>query len=71
MVHEAYRFEPSPVHADIGSLLEAAAEDGIRRLALVHVQRDLRREPVRVHEAMAGAKTVEVTMPEPGATYEI
>lgn len=70
VVHEAYRFEKSPVHGDIPSLLEMAGEEGVGKLALVHVQRGLRRDPGRVMEAMAAAK-VECVMPEPGAIFEL
>jgi ribonuclease Z len=60
--HEAYSFETSPVHADIPSLLEMSEQQGIRRLALMHVQRILRRQPERILEA---AKDRAV-LPSPG-----
>jgi ribonuclease BN (tRNA processing enzyme) len=70
VVHEAYRFEPSPVHGDIPGLLDMAAQQNIRRLALVHVQRGLRRDPARILEAIACAKAPAI-LPEPGATFEL
>ncbi len=66
LVHEAYFFDESPVHADIGRLLEMAEAEGVRQLALVHVQRGLRREPGRILDAIAGWA---VSMPEPLAMY--
>jgi ribonuclease BN (tRNA processing enzyme) len=70
LVHEAYCFDPSPVHADIGSVLEMAAQAGVRRLALVHVQRNLRRDPARIHEAIARGPLEPATLPEPGARFD-
>jgi ribonuclease BN (tRNA processing enzyme) len=69
LVHEAYFFDQSPVHADIGSLLEMAESNGVRQLALVHVQRGLRREPGRILEAIVARQSV--NMPDPGAEYQI
>ena len=68
VVHEAYFFDPSPVHADIGRLLEMAEAEGVRELALVHVQRSLRQEPARILDAIAGRA---VSMPEPSAVYSL
>ena len=65
VVHEAYFFEESPIHADIGAVIAMAEEDGVRQVALVHVQRDVRRRPERIEEAIARART-QVTMPQPG-----
>ncbi|MCC6858568.1 MAG: ribonuclease Z [Bryobacterales bacterium] len=64
LIHEAYSFETSPVHADIGSILEMAPQEGIRRAALVHVQRGLRRQPERIHSAIEQAG-VEAALPGP------
>ncbi len=69
LVHEAYFFDQSPIHADIGRLLEMAQANGVGQLALVHVQRGLRREPGRILEAIVARKSV--NMPEPGAVYEL
>jgi len=71
VAHEAFCFNQSPVHADIGGLIAMAGEQGIERLALVHVQRDLRREPRRIHETIAASAGAEVTLPEPREIYEI
>lgn len=60
LVHEAFQFEPSPVHADIPSLQKMAAEQQVRQLAMVHVQRTVR-------------KQLEVTtaLPVPGQLYSL
>jgi len=69
-VHEAYWFDPSPVHADIPRLLEMASGEGIARLALVHVQRGLRREPTRILDAIANVTGgIEASLPEPLAQF--
>ena len=69
LVHEAYFFDQSPIHADIGRLLEMAESNGVRQLALVHVERGLRREPGRILEAIVARQSV--AMPEPGAEYQV
>ena len=65
VIHEAYQFQPSPVHADIPSLLKMARTGGVNHLALVHLQRGLRREPGPVRDAMAQADGMTVTRQEP------
>jgi ribonuclease BN (tRNA processing enzyme) len=65
VVHEAYSFEESPVHGDIGAVIRMAEEDGVRQAALVHVQRDVRRSPQRIEDAIARART-KVLLPNPG-----
>lgn len=71
VIHEAYLFEPLPVHADIPALLDMASEENVKQLALVHVQRDLRANPDRIHEAISQAKRTRVTLPEPLTTFEV
>ena len=71
VVHEAYLFEPLPVHADIPGLLQMVEHERVRQLALVHVQRALRAQPERIYEAIRSCKAATVTMPEPLATYEV
>ena len=67
VIHEAFQFETSPVHADIPSLLAMAPAEGIKARALVHVQRGIRRQPERLHDAIAAFRTV--SLPEPLAVY--
>lgn len=63
LLHEAFFFDESPVHADIGRLIDMAAAEGVKHLALVHVQRAVRRERTRIEAAIRGAGT-KVTMPQ-------
>ncbi len=70
VVHEAYFFDQSPVHADVGALLRLYDEARIGRLALVHVQRNLRREPGRIHDAIR-SHPGRISMPEPGTVYAL
>jgi ribonuclease BN (tRNA processing enzyme) len=71
VVHEAYWFEASHVHADIDGLIAMADQQSVGRLALVHVQRTLRRDPARILTAMSRAGSTNVSLPEPLARYEI
>lgn len=48
VLHAAYSFEPSPVHADIPRLISMAEECGIERLVLTHVQRNVRKAEARL-----------------------
>ncbi|HZU25353.1 MAG TPA: ribonuclease Z [Bryobacteraceae bacterium] len=66
LIHEAYSFEQSPVHADIEDVIGTARRGQVKRVALTHIQRDLRRDLARVQEAAAREHEVEVTIPEPG-----
>jgi ribonuclease BN (tRNA processing enzyme) len=72
LIHEAYFFDQSPVHADIGALLEMYGQAGVRRMALVHVQRNLRREPFLIQHAIRqGGHAERVSLPEPGTALEV
>lgn len=70
VVHEAYSFEPSPVHADIEALARLARDGEIGRLAFVHVQRGVRRSPGRILD-MVRASEGRLALPEPGERFEI
>lgn len=65
LFHEAFDFEAAPVHATVGSVLAMAGEAGVRRLALMHVRRGLRRQRARLFEAMLAAD-VRCVLPNPG-----
>jgi ribonuclease BN (tRNA processing enzyme) len=60
LVHEAYSFDPSPVHGDFPGVIRMAAEENVSRLALVHIKRQVRREQ---HERI---RTLDAIVPEPG-----
>jgi ribonuclease Z len=60
LVHEAYSFDPSPIHGDLTGVIRMAAERSVSRIALVHLKRNVRREEgERVH-------ALDATVPEPG-----
>jgi ribonuclease BN (tRNA processing enzyme) len=60
LVHEAYSFDPSPVHGDFPGVIGMAADQNVGRLALVHIQRKVRREQgERIH-------ALDAVVPEPG-----
>ena len=65
LVHEAYSFDHSPVHADIGRLVEMAGRQSVQHLALVHVQRTLRRNATPILD-LIGRTSGRVTLPDPG-----
>ena len=60
LVHEAYSFEPSPIHGDFDGVVRMARDQKVRELALVHVKRTVRRgEWDRI-------RTLGAWVPEPG-----
>jgi ribonuclease BN (tRNA processing enzyme) len=60
LVHEAYSFDPSPIHGDFPGVIQMAAEQNVSQLALVHISRKVRREQrERVDK-------VDAVIPEPG-----
>ena len=70
LLHEAFSFQPSTVHADIDALIEMAKQQRVGRLALVHIQRTVRRDPDRVLKAMKES-AVSASMPEPGTEFSL
>jgi ribonuclease BN (tRNA processing enzyme) len=60
LVHEAYSFDPSPIHGDFPGVIRMAAGQSVARLALVHIKRNVRRE----QSDRIGA--LDATVPEPG-----
>jgi len=66
LIHEAYSFEQLPVHADIENVIATARQQRVKRVALTHIQRDLRRDIARVQEAAQQATDIDVIIPEPG-----
>lgn len=63
LVHEAFSFDVSEVHATVGEVMEAAAD--AYRVALVHINRRVRRERSRLFEALF-TSPVRCLVPEPG-----
>lgn len=70
VIHEAYSFEPGPVHADIEALTWLARDEEVERLAFVHVQRDVRRSPGRILDIVRGSEG-RLALPGPGEQFEI
>jgi ribonuclease BN (tRNA processing enzyme) len=68
MIHEAFRLdEPTPGHGTAVQCIEMARRARVRRLALVHVQREERRLRYReIMEAIGHVNDVDVYLPEPG-----
>jgi ribonuclease Z len=71
LIHEAYSFESSPIHADINAVIEMADAGSVKQVALVHVQRDVRRRPERLSEVMKTVQNTRVMLPEPGASIGV
>lgn len=70
LFHEAYSFEPSAVHGDIEAVVAMAAEEGVKKLGLVHVKRTVRREADRLTEVVRQGGE-RVSLPEPGSRLEV
>jgi ribonuclease BN (tRNA processing enzyme) len=67
-VQEAYSFDHSEAHADVGDVLRSAEQAGVKRVALVHVSRNVRCERARLFEAMLSAPVL-CALPEPGSVF--
>jgi ribonuclease BN (tRNA processing enzyme) len=63
--HEAFGFERSPVHGEITDVLAMGRRHNVKKLALMHVRRNVRRERTRLFEAMLAAE-VRCVLPSPG-----
>jgi ribonuclease Z len=68
IVHEAFHLSKDiPGHGTIAGCLDMARACRARRLALVHIQRDVRREGFdEIQELASTVKDLEVLIPEPG-----
>ena len=60
LIHEAYSFDPSPIHGDFPGVIQMAAEQNVSQLALVHISRKVRREQGE------RIRNVNALIPEPG-----
>ncbi|MFZ2446436.1 MAG: ribonuclease Z [Syntrophobacteraceae bacterium] len=72
-IHEAFRLDRDiPGHGSILGAIDFARKAKARSLALVHIQRDERRERrEEILKAISAVKEVRVFMPEPGEEVEI
>lgn len=68
LLHEAYMFEESPVHADIPRLIQMAEDAKVQHLVLTHVQRTVRKEEPRLNSLKSG---VRLTLATPGASFDV
>jgi len=67
LIHEAYSLEPEvDVHANIRDVMAMSEEVGVKRLALTHIKRSLRKDKERVMRFVEShAGRVRVLVPEP------
>lgn len=71
LVHEAYSLEKEVHgHVMIPRLLQMAREEGVQKLALTHIQRDVRRNQRKQIEHLAQDYGVSMFIPDPGDVYE-
>src|SRR5690242_18478475 len=68
VLHEAFSFKESPLHADIPRLLTMAAEAQVKHLVLTHVQRRVRKDDPRMHSLQS---KVRLTLGVPGDQIDI
>lgn len=72
LVHEAYSLdEEVRGHAKIPDLLSMALETGVQRIALTHLQRQIRRTRMSEIQELISRSKVQVLIPEVGEIYEI
>jgi ribonuclease Z len=71
IIHEAYGFEDTvPGHGSISTCLGFARKAGTKRLALVHMQRDVRIQCVKTIKDIQREYTdFEILLPETGSTF--
>ncbi|SFN03981.1 MBL fold metallo-hydrolase [Thermodesulforhabdus norvegica] len=72
LVHEAFDVKPAvPGHGTVDSALSTAEEAGVKNLALVHLQRDVRRwHELQIERRLASTKTFQAFLPRPGDRFE-
>ncbi len=68
LLHEAFSFEQSPVHADIPRLIQMAEDVQVKHLVLTHVQRRVRRDDPRLQSLQS---KVPLTLATPGAAFTL
>jgi len=71
LLHEAFSFEESAVHADIPRLIEMAEQVQVKHLVLTHVQRGVRRSSLFVRRCADLKSNVRVTLGTPGAVFDL
>ncbi|MDY7001900.1 MAG: ribonuclease Z [Thermodesulfobacteriota bacterium] len=73
IIHEAFRIEPdTPGHGTVQGALDFARKAGANTLALVHVQRDVRRgRHDEIMKLLQETKDLKAVLPKPGDMLEI
>jgi ribonuclease BN (tRNA processing enzyme) len=72
LVHEAYSItDPARGHATIANLLEMAKQRKVERLALTHIQRNLRRERMSEIQRLIQLSGVSAFVAQSGEIYDI
>jgi ribonuclease BN (tRNA processing enzyme) len=72
LIHEAYSIrEEFPGHAKIVNLLKMAQEEGVKKLALTHLQRKIRKERRAEILEVISESGVEAFLPEVGQVIEV
>jgi ribonuclease BN (tRNA processing enzyme) len=73
IVHEAFHLSKDvPGHGTIAGCLDMARTSRAKRLALVHIQRDVRRDRFdEIKELVNSEKDFEILIPEPGDRLRI
>ncbi|MCI0616341.1 MBL fold metallo-hydrolase [bacterium] len=72
LVHEAYYLDTqSKSHAQISEVIPMAREEGVKRLCLTHLQRDIRRNKSTEIQKLIVDSGLEVLIPEVGEILEI
>ncbi len=73
VVHEAFRLDPlTPGHGTVRQCLDFAREAGAAMLAIVHVQRDERRDRyTEILKVLKESNDRQVILPEPGDQVEL
>ena len=71
-VHEAFRMsEPSPGHSTVSKCIDFARSAQVKRLALVHLERNERRRREQIFPMIRAVSELEVFLPEPGDKIRI
>ena len=73
IIHEAYGFEDTvPGHGSISACLNFARNSGSKRLAMVHMQRDVRPQSLDALKNLQKKYTdIEIMLPEKGSTISL
>ncbi len=73
IIHEAYGIEDSvPGHGSISASLQFACDAGVKRLALVHIQRDIRPQCIdKIIDFQQEFSDIELIIPEQGDTISL